>query len=207
MNNNIKFILLIFFVILTYYYATDYVYEIGKEHYDENFIVLPDAGFKNVSDKRSIKELYTFKECINFAFLIAFVWLALKNGNALMDYGIIIIIILFIKNILFSSTILPDPSGKCKKFSFNNLYKGSCHDLIISTHCTLSFVAFLIILKYEIGGHIFAIMSGAYNILLIYLILSLRQHYTIDIINAMLYGFFVTYFVTNTNLSNLLQNH
>jgi len=198
---NTKIILLISIVVLAYYYITDVVFDLGKKCYGDDYVVLPDIGFRWIDDKRNNKNLYTIKELMNFAFLIAFICLTWSNNtahSAITEYIIIVAIVLFIKNILFGSTVLPDPSQKCQKFSLKNPHKGSCHDLVISTHCTLSFVAFLLTLKYGIGGNIFAVIGGVYNMILIYLILSLRQHYTIDIINAILYSSLITWIVTKS---------
>ena len=114
-------------------------------------------------------------------------------------------IILFLKNILFISTILPDPSQRCSKFCLSKLYKGSCYDLHISTHSTLLFVSIFVIINnkvYSGDGLVVALLA---NLIIIYLILSLRQHYTIDIVNALAYSFLVDSFVNSKIIPHIIN--
>jgi hypothetical protein len=192
---------------LGYFYATEYVYNAGSEHYKDNDIVLADIGFTMVSDKRDSEELYKMKELAHILYLILFIYMSCDNKHALAEFAISCAIVLLTKNVLFASTILPDPSQKCEKFKLSKAHNGSCHDLVISTHCTLSIISFYTIIRHGIGGNIFAWFSGSYNLWLIYSILSLRQHYTMDILNAIIYGFFVNSYVSNkiSKLDNATQ--
>jgi len=197
MNELINYLLIIIgFVIVGYFYATEYVYDVGKKHYEDNDTVLADIGFSAVSDKRHNEDLYKLKELAHILYLILFIYMTYDNKQALVEFAMSCAIVLLTKNILFVSTILPDPSQKCKKFALDKPQNGSCYDLIISTHCTLSIISFYTILRHGIGGNMFACFSGLYNLGLIYSILSLRQHYTMDILNAIIYGFFVSHYVS-----------
>jgi len=184
-------------VFISYLFATSNAYKNGKVYYNEKNIVLPDLGFNFIKDMRNNMCLYKIKEILCLSYLIIFLISIYGNNKAIFEYFISIGIILLFKNILFTATILPDPSQKCSNFSIFKPYKGSCYDLIISTHAVLLFVSLFVIFSNKLYSTIYSILSVITNIIIIYLILALRQHYTIDILNALAYSFLVYYFVSN----------
>lgn len=198
----IVIIIVIILVLVSYITATDMAYDKGKEKFKENE-VLPDLGFELIKDRRSNEYLYKVKEIINAIYLIVFILSIIGNKRAIYEYVITVGIILFLKNILFVSTILPDPSQKCTKFCLSKLYKGSCYDLHISTHSTLLFSSIFVLINNKIydGDNLMAAIFV--NFLIVYIILALRQHYTIDIVNAGAYSFFVNSFVNNSIIPKL----
>lgn len=183
---------------ISYVTAIDYVHDRGQKYYSDKNITLPDIGFDNVSDKRDNNLLYDIKETINVLYLITFLMLACKSSTAISEFLLTSGVILFIKNILFSSTILPDPSKKCKKYNPSKFCSGSCYDLVISSHATLLFVSLFVLLKNNLVSEyllFFVFVPMITSVL--YIIISLRQHYTIDIINAAILSYFVHYYVSN----------
>jgi len=95
----------------------------------------------------------------------------------------------------FSSTLVPDASQQC----IDSKYPGSCHDLIFSGHVVL------IVLSLQIGWLFFPETPRFHNLILffvsvvtIFLIAASRNHYTVDILLALLLTpltlhFWVTY--------------
>ncbi len=91
---------------------------------------------------------------------------------------------------------MPDPSGKCKPFDITKPFNGSCHDLALSAHSISVFLCLIIIFKYNIAG-VYKWILAAMGCVIIYLILSLRKHYTIDIMHAGFYSFFLYALIYN----------
>jgi membrane-associated phospholipid phosphatase len=201
-KNAVMVLIIILLMISSYYFATNITYNEGKCYYENNDIVLPDMGFKITDDKRDINSIYKIKELMHTLYVGFFIISIFGNKKALYEYLITCSVILFLKNILFVSTILPDPSQKCSKFNLSMPHKGSCYDLVVSSHCILMFVSLFVIMKYELFNKL--IMSGCLlvNALVIYFILSLRQHYTMDIINAFAYSYLINYWVSSEIMTN-----
>lgn len=193
----ILIIIILILVFACYLMATNVAYTNGKEYYGSTNFVLPDIGFNLINDQRDSPILYKVKELLCIGFLIIFLISIYGNKKAIYEYFITIGIILFLKNILFSATTLPDPSQKCNKFNIFSPHKGSCYDLIISTHTTLIFVALLVIVINHLYSLSNTFMVVFINVIIMYLIIALRQHYTIDIINALVYGFLIHHIVSN----------
>lgn len=197
-------ICIIILVLASYIIATQFSYNVGKNYYSDNNFVLPDLGFNIINDMRNYTSLYKIKETLCLLYIIIFFSLIYSNKKALYEYIITIGLILLLKNILFSCTILPDPSQKCSIFSLSNFTKGSCYDLIISSHSVLLFTSLFVLGFNSIITPIGLILCLLVTILIIYFIFALRQHYTIDIINALVYSFLVFYFTSNAIVPNLL---
>lgn len=191
-------------VFITYIISTKIAYSKGKELYSNNDIILPDLGFAIIKNLTGELWLYKFKEILFASYIILFFILIYGNSKALYEFILTCGIILLLKNFLFISTILPDPSQKCSLFSLSNFMKGSCYDLVISSHSTILFVSFLVMFYNNIFNIYTLIISIIVILTIIYLIIALRQHYTLDIINALGYSFFVYYFVSKAIVNNII---
>lgn len=190
-------IIIIIAIISSFIICATIAYERGKKTFD-NKLVLPDIGFDCVEDRRNNEYLYKFKEIIFVVYLLLFFLSIMQNKNAVQEYFITIGLLLILKNILFATTVLPDPTQKCVMFSLTNPLRGSCYDLVISSHGILLFSSLFVAINNNIYNTYQTIGSVSIVTAIIYMILSLRQHYTIDIINALAYSFFVNYYVKNT---------
>jgi hypothetical protein len=201
----INILILIILVIASYFAAMHFAYDEGKKHYSDNDITLPDIGFRVLKDKRSSNKMYDIKESIFITYLILFIFLIRENKTALYEFALSVLIILFLKNILFVSTILPDPSKRCQRASLSKLHKGGCYDLVISSHCVLLFVSLFVILKHCNYNTLTISTVIGIQMLIIYCILALRQHYTTDILNAFFYSFLVCKWVQNDNIFSFIK--
>ena len=190
-------------VISTYIFSTKLIYNEGKEKLKDQK-VLPDFGFDIIEDRRHDKYLYKIKEVLNIFYLFIFFISIYNDKKALLEYVLTVGIILIMKNILFVSTILPDPSQKCKKFCAKKFYQGTCFDLHISSHSTLLFASLFVLINNKIcNGNTF-LVAIMINMIIVYLILTLRQHYSMDILNALFYTYFVNYYVRNNLVPKIL---
>lgn len=109
----------------------------------------------------------------------------------LYEYLSYFIVILFIRIFMISWTVLP----KYKKCSIDNTtgINGGCYDKIFSGHFSSILLITLLYLKYDMISFDTLMIINIINALII---LSLRSHYTIDVIVA----FFVTMFVYQNDL-------
>lgn len=113
--------------------------------------------------------------------------LTTQHTFAFYSFLLAISVMYFIRAILFVSTTLPDPSGKCDP----NGKFGTCSDLIFSGHVGLTFITFLFLGKYFYPGFNFAILSSAILTVMIFTILLNNNHYTVDILLALIIPFFI----------------
>lgn len=137
-----------------------------------------DIGIKytpNLSSYKSLEYLSHF-----FAFVLPFLF-GVDVLKTYLQYYIVITLLRYIFNIL---TILPKEKQCDDKFSLSNYIFGHCYDKIFSGHFASSFLLSLILFDKKIITSI--PLLSAFNIFNALLILSLRFHYTIDIIVAIL---------------------
>lgn len=98
-------------------------------------------------------------------------------------------ILMTIRAICFSVTLLPDSSQMCTV----STHIGSCFDLIFSGHSTVMYLC-----TYIINSH-FYISRTVYtlfhlnNLITCFLIVACRNHYTIDIIISILFTYLIYY--------------
>lgn len=101
-------------------------------------------------------------------------------------------LLMVLRALCFSSTILPDSSETCMSTN----YMGSCFDLIFSGHTTIMLLSTYIIKDF------FLVSLQVYNLLLFLnlinavLIILCRNHYTVDVILSLIITHFV-YFYKN----------
>ena len=149
-------------------------------------IILPDIGFMLVQDLRSYPLIYIIKETMGL--LVMLIFFLGTETVVLMRMVVCYLTLLMIRNFLFIATIFPDPSGKCTMFDILNPLNGSCHDLVISGHSGIIFIIMLFIFYYDIYPKWMKAIISIIGIIQIVLILALRQHYTVDILNALFYS-------------------
>jgi hypothetical protein len=100
-------------------------------------------------------------------------------------------ILMLIRGIFFSVTLLPDSSEMCS----SSTHIGSCFDLIFSGHSTIMYLCTYLINDYFYISRTVYTFFHLNNILTCFLIIVCRNHYTIDVLISLL----VTYLIYNHN--------
>jgi hypothetical protein len=158
---------------------------------------LPDIGFKLTPDLRSydkkIQILYEIISVIPIGILLYNIYHT-KDYNILQAFFIVYFILLLLKCTFYSMTILPDPSNECKYESsltlsnlFGNLFTGRCKDLMFSGHFTLVYLSWAFIQHFywnKSNNAVWTAIPYAHIATLVYMMLGLRRHYTIDVVVA-----------------------
>ena len=134
-----------------------------------------------------------FSEIIMIFFILLLFYLFYKKRNiSIFNHFIIIFsLIHIIRCILFSLTLLPDSSNNC---TFG-LFSGSCNDLLFSGHISVVLLIILFVYKYKL----FNSKSVKNSLLFLFIlmnifILSSRNHYSIDIVTALIITYMIYHF-------------
>jgi hypothetical protein len=110
-----------------------------------------------------------------------------KHIECLKKFLVIHGILMFIRAISFSVTLLPDSSGMCQL----STHLGSCFDLLFSGHSTIMLLCCLLLNQFYFIELKWKICLFANTGITSLLIILCRNHYTIDV----LYSLLMTYFV------------
>ncbi len=168
---------------------TNLVYKVGMKNkvnlqpplYDVYQQILP-----NLKHLRIIPEILHLIPIVFLASLMLYY----KNTDALNKFLSKHGLLMVLRALCFSSTILPDSSETC----MSNNYMGSCFDLIFSGHTTIMLLSTYIIKEF------FLISLQLYNCLLFLnvinavLIVLCRNHYTVDVILSLIITHFVYFY-------------
>jgi len=96
-------------------------------------------------------------------------------------------ILMLMRGIFFSVTLLPDSSQMCQ---LSNHF-GGCFDLIFSGHSTIAFLSTLLLVKhYPVPLFLKSILHTS-NIIMFVMIVLCRNHYTIDVLLSIILTYFV----------------
>jgi hypothetical protein len=99
-------------------------------------------------------------------------------------------ILFYLRPLLFSSTLLPDSSQMC----LTSQSIGSCFDLIFSGHSSIMFLTtYLLRDIFNIGAILFYVLQFN-NLLTSFLIIACRNHYTVDVLLAIIITHFVYFY-------------
>lgn len=99
-------------------------------------------------------------------------------------------ILFYIRPLLFSSTLLPDSSQMC----LTSKSIGSCFDLIFSGHSSIMFLTTYILRDiFSITKNMFYTLQFN-NLLTSFLIVICRNHYTVDVLLAIIITHFVYFY-------------
>jgi hypothetical protein len=194
----------IIFVVLIYTSVLFFIYDAGNDFYDDKNIYILDNCFKILPDLGNNKNIVLTKKILFMSTIMYFLFIVYKNDNRnaiINEYIKTVSIVVLIKSCLILFTIIPNPpSSKCKKLNIFNPLKGSCHDLLISTHSVLLFSIVFTLLHYtkKMDHKLFPFYIAIPSIII--LMLSLRQHYTCDVLNALFYCYFVNFFINKSQL-------
>jgi len=110
-----------------------------------------------------------------------------RHINCLKKFLVIHGILMFIRAISFSVTLLPDSSGMCQL----STHLGSCFDLLFSGHSTIMLLCCLLLTEYFSFDIKWKLCLFANTGITSFLIILCRNHYTIDV----LYSILMTYFM------------
>jgi hypothetical protein len=139
-----------------------------------------------------IKELTTFVPFLIFLFYI----LREKNYRVLFDFVKLFAMILFIRSLSFYLTMLPDASERCDPEATG--INGGCNDLLFSGHTSFQILSLLYLYYYSETWNKYPNTIKIPFLSLIpinaYLILATRDHYSIDILYALIVSYSMFYF-------------
>jgi hypothetical protein len=105
-------------------------------------------------------------------------------------------ILFYIRPLLFSSTLLPDSSQMC----LTSKSLGSCFDLIFSGHSSIMFLTTYILRDiFNVSLSLFYSLQFN-NLLTSFLIIVCRNHYTVDVLLAIIITHFVYFYKREFNI-------
>lgn len=180
-------------------YIGYYVHVIGKQYYmsraekGKTTTKVFDIGHKYIP---SIYNSY-YPHIINTLVLIPVLYMWIMGYNtSTVQFFKLILTLYFLRAITTIATILPkDKQCNDKEYTLYNMFDGHCYDKIFSGHFGVVCVA-LLILYYNHGISIYFL--APYAVLVAYLIIATRSHYTVDI----LISAFVSYSIFKLNIGN-----
>ncbi len=183
------------FCVFLHKHLASLIYQYGTKnnlHTEKPLLDVFHLMTPNLQDFRMIPEILHLIPIL-YLFKLIFTNLNSNGLNALnkllKNHGMLLVL----RAICFSSTLLPDASQQCVQSG----YIGSCFDLIFSGHCMAIYLATLVIEEYfNISRRNYIILS-IINVITVLLIILCRNHYTIDIVVALLatdYVFHITDF-------------
>ena len=158
--------IILLLLILVNYINTKQIDNVAN-HYKTK-IILHDEGFKLIP-----RISYNVNTLINIIPIILIIYSILKLNNKFVEITSTIIVMIILRVIANRSTILPYSDEKCKGVSI----LGGCHDKMFSGHMALT--ALLCLFYYEESKNIY--ISIVLIIMQMFLLISTRSHYTIDV--------------------------
>ncbi len=186
---------LFFFSIILIYFSIVYILAFCKKFiYNKSLLFYNNYPEKPLYDLlQSIIPYHQYSiyasEIILAIFIIIIVFTFYKKRNAII-FSHFIILLAFIqifRSIIFSLTLLPDSSQNC---SFG-IISGSCNDLLFSGHISAVLLILLFIYKYNLLPKKYFKYFLLLFIFMIIFIISSRNHYSIDILIAMITTYFI----------------
>lgn len=179
--------LFLFNIILSYN-----VHYQGKNFYDARIKqgkIIPkvyDIGMRYIPDYSKDNTLTSIANIIPCILPI----ITLYNTHYLLQFYYVLTYVFILRHIFLNFTILPKYKNcKDESYTLENVFLGHCYDKIFSGHFAIVSLLALFLYKYNIFTNLWVLGSA----LLAYatLIISLRFHYSIDIVVAMLATFSV----------------
>ncbi len=186
---------LFFFSIIFIYFSIIYILSFCKTFiYNKSLLFYQNYQEKPLFDTlQSIIPFHKYSifgsEIILFLFiLIISILFYLKRNLSLLSHFIILLALIQIfRSIIFSLTLLPDSSQNC---TFG-IFAGSCNDLLFSGHISAAFLILLYIHKYNLlPSYFYKILIFLFILMLVFIISS-RNHYSIDILIAIITTYFI----------------
>lgn len=179
-----------------HFITTHFVWNTGTKHYIEPLShPIYDIVHNNTTDYSQYN--YTKNWFMIFFLLPIFINFDKVSNSFLYEIIVKFCIIIMIRSITMTSTILPRQTGcEVKHLGlFNMTIGGTCYDKMFSGHFALGFLITLMLFKYGIlkqNTNNFILFS-ILNILHAVILTITRSHYSMDVVVA----FFITFFVNN----------
>jgi hypothetical protein len=121
-----------------------------------------------------------------------------KHGiRPLTDLLYLISILIFLRCIFFTVTLLPKSDKKCQ----HSLLFSSCNDLIFSGHTSKTLILLLVMNHYGLFSPLLQSIYILLFLTMVYFVIASRIHYTIDVLVAII----LTYFVYQIYMRGLSQ--
>jgi hypothetical protein len=114
-----------------------------------------------------------------------------KNIDCLKKFLITHGLLMFIRAVSFSVTLLPDSSGMCQL----STHLGGCFDLLFSGHSTIMLLCCLLLDQFYDIQLKWKLALFANTGITSFLIILCRNHYTIDVLYSILMTYFVYRFI------------
>jgi len=165
-------------------YLSDYVYTKGLSINLSSLSPLYDLiqqHSPNLQPYRIIPEILHLIPILLFIYLVIY-YSDCKSVLSLRKFLRVHGILMLLRAICFSSTLLPDSSQMCLVSS----HIGSCYDLIFSGHSTAILLTTYLIIDFFKVNKIIKYLLHLNNFITCFLIIICRNHYTIDIIVSIL---------------------
>jgi len=165
-------------------YASNLVYVRGTDIKLDNVSPLYDLIQQNTPNLQAYRIIPEFLHLIPILTFFLYVFKYLNNSSVLALQKMLEVHsqLMLLRCICFSVTLLPDSSQMCK----TTAYIGSCYDLIFSGHSTAMFLSTHILRDYcKINKKLYNVLQ-VNNFITSFLIIMCRNHYTIDVIIALL---------------------
>ena len=167
---------------------------IGLQHHKP----LYDVVQQNTINLRRIRIIPEILHFIPISLLLIYTLYSFYNSNIDLFYNSFETfftkhgILFYLRPLLFSSTLLPDSSQMC----LTSQSIGSCFDLIFSGHSSIMFLTTYILRDiFNIGASLFYTLQFN-NLLTSFLIIVCRNHYTVDVLLAIIITHFVYFYGT-----------
>jgi hypothetical protein len=165
---------------------------IGLQHHKP----LYDVVQQNTINLRRIRIIPEILHFIPISLLLIYTLYSFYNSNIDLFYNSFETfftkhgILFYLRPLLFSSTLLPDSSQMC----LTSQSIGSCFDLIFSGHSSIMFLTtYLLRDIFNIGAILFYALQFN-NLLTSFLIIACRNHYTVDVLLAIIITHFVYFY-------------
>ena len=165
---------------------------IGLQHHKP----LYDVVQQNTINLRRIRIIPEILHFIPIVMLLIYTLYSLYNSKIDLFYNSFETfftkhgILFYLRPLLFSSTLLPDSSQMC----LTSQSIGSCFDLIFSGHSSIMFLTtYLLRDIFNIGAILFYTLQFN-NLLTSFLIIACRNHYTVDVLLAMIITHFIYFY-------------
>ena len=183
--------------------------EININHINQNNkynnIELEDTGFKLVP---KLDSKLNYLDDLLISILVIPLFYFDINVKKLLK---IIIITRLLRLICMKSTILPSPNSKCNEYlvkkekligKYYTIFFGRCNETIFSGHVSLMLICILFILPFV--NSMMKIFLYIYAILTSLIVISLRNHYTIDVVLAWVITIPIFIINSNCNIKQIL---
>lgn len=207
-SKNIKLVLIFIFVwILEIFISKGIEKTLSKQNKYYNKLELEDTGFK-LLPKIDLK--YNYIDDLMICLLVIPLFFYNINTSKFLQ---VIIITRILRLICMQSTILPSPDSKCEEYLdrkekiIGRYYKiifGRCNETIFSGHVSFMLTCVLFLLPFI--NSIMKIFLYIYAIITSLVVISLRNHYSIDVVLAWIITIPIYIINTNCNIKKLLPN-